>query len=67
MLKYFSMPLRVRDNEREPWSRITDTRIIRPRDELKLVGMGLVAIIGVLDAHDPSAERALTLGQRSHL
>jgi hypothetical protein len=49
------MALSVPDNLREPWSRITDSRILRPRDELRLVGVGFVAIIGVLDSHDPSS------------
>lgn len=57
------MSLIGRDNERKPWSRITDTRIIRPRDELRLVGTGFIAILGVLDSHDPSAQSPPTLAE----
>ena len=55
--------LTVADNVREPWSRITDTSILRPRDALKLIGRHCIVLIGVLDSHNPSAETPPTLGQ----
>lgn len=51
------------DNRREPWSRITDSRLLRPGDELRLVGPSLMARVAILDAHDPSARTSLTWGQ----
>ncbi|HSW99262.1 MAG TPA: hypothetical protein VLF71_05510 [Candidatus Saccharimonadales bacterium] len=50
------MSLIVGENLREPWSPITDSRILRPRDELKLVGAtGFVATVAILDSHNPLA------------
>lgn len=49
------MPLSIENNIREPWSRITDTRILRPGDELRLVGSVATAVVALLDSHDPSA------------
>jgi hypothetical protein len=57
------MSLITPENLREPWSRITDTGILHPRDELRLVGVGFTAIIGVLDSHDPSATTPFSWGE----
>jgi hypothetical protein len=64
------MSLIVPENTRQPWSEITNTEILRPKDELRVVGIGFTAMIGVLDSHDPSngdtaiAMQALGLGDR---
>jgi hypothetical protein len=50
----------VPGNARQPWSQITNTEILQPKDELRIVGVGFVAIVGVLDSHDL---KATTYGQ----
>jgi hypothetical protein len=64
LVKYGLMALSVSRNERAPWSKITNTEILRPGDELRLLGVGFMATLGVLDAHNPRAEQGRrTLGQ----
>lgn len=51
------MSLYVPENLREPGSRITNTEVLQPGDELQFIGsLGTIAMIGVLDAHDPSSQ-----------
>ena len=50
------MSLEVKLNEREEWSRITDTSILCPGDWLTLLGVNFQAEVAVLDSHDQRAE-----------
>ncbi len=64
MVLYVSMKRSVPNNERGPGSEITDARILLPGDELRLYdGVGLLAVIAVLDSHNPAATEFPTLGQ----
>lgn len=47
------MGLRVPENQRTPWSRITDTSILKKGDLLTLFGVECDIRIAVLDSHDP--------------
>jgi hypothetical protein len=64
------MSLIIPENTREPWSKVTRTELLRPHDELKIIGLGFIATVGVLDSHDPSIGdtadvlRAFGLGDR---
>jgi hypothetical protein len=65
------MSLVVPENTRQPWSEITNTEILQPKDELRIVGIGFTAIIGVLDSHDlrttAGGQAALASGMGRHV
>jgi hypothetical protein len=44
------------ENTRQEWSMITDPGILRPGDELQIVGIDYMATAAVLDSHNPCAE-----------
>ncbi|HVU59885.1 MAG TPA: hypothetical protein VHC98_03555 [Candidatus Saccharimonadales bacterium] len=51
-----TMSLIIPNNERMPWSRITNTSILQKGDLLKLIGIAFQANIAVLDSHNPRGE-----------